>query len=185
MPPYEALYGRKCGSPTNWDEVREGKILGPEMVQQMKEIVKLIQKRLLAAQDRKRKYADSARKYVNFQEGEELLLKVSPWKGLTRFGKKGKLAPRYIGPFKNLGQVGKVTYKLDLPPQYQHVHNAFHVSLLKKYNPDVKHVTEFKPIEILADMSYVEQPVKILDWKEKSLKNKSVRLMKVLWRSQG
>ncbi|KAL8114564.1 hypothetical protein AgCh_021430 [Apium graveolens] len=97
MPPYEALYGRKCRSPTNWDEVGEGKVLGPELVQQMKETVALIWKRLIVAQDRQRKYADPARMAVSFQVGEDVLLKVSPWKGLTRFGKKGKLTPRYIG----------------------------------------------------------------------------------------
>ena len=129
----------------------------------MKETVALIQKRLIAAQDRQRKYADPARKDVSFQIGESVLLKVSPWKGLTRFGKKGKLAPRYIGPFEILNRVGKVAYELALPPQYQHVHNVFHVSFLKKYNPDVNHVIEYEPIEIQKDLSYVEQPIKILD----------------------
>ena len=107
MPPYEALYGRKCRSPTNWDEVGEGRILGSELVQQLHDTVKLIQKRLLAAQDRQRKYADPTRKDVRFQIAEAILLKVSPRKGLSRFGKKGKLAPRYIGPFEILSQVGK------------------------------------------------------------------------------
>ncbi|MDV3191337.1 MAG: hypothetical protein Q8832_02795, partial [Candidatus Phytoplasma australasiaticum] len=125
--------------------------------------VALIRKRQIAAQDRQRKYADPARKDVSFQVGEAVLLKVSPWKGLTRFGKKGKLAPRYIGPFKILNRVGKVAYELALPPQYQHVHNVFHVSLLKKYNLDVNHVIEYEPLEIQKDFSYMEQPVKILD----------------------
>ena len=183
MPPYEALYGRKCRSPTSWDEVGEGRILGSELVQQLHDSVKLIQKRLLAAQDRQRKYADPARKDVQFQIGEAVLLKVSPRKGLSRFGKKGKLAPRYIGPFEILSQVGKVAYELALPPQYQHVHNVFHVSLFKKYNPDASHIIEYEPVEIQADLSFVEQPVKILEWKEKSLRNKSVKLVKVLWRN--
>ncbi|XP_074346826.1 uncharacterized protein LOC141685630 [Apium graveolens] len=183
MPPYEALYGRKCRSPTSWDEVGEGRILGSELVQQLHDSVKLIQKRLLAAQDRQRKYVDPARKDVQFQIGEAVLLKVSPRKGLMRYGKKGKLAPRYIGPFEILSQVGKVAYELALPPQYRHVHNVFHVSLLKKYNPDTSHVIEYEPVEIQADLSFVEQPVKILDWQVKSLRNKSVKLVKVLWRN--
>ncbi|XP_074355560.1 uncharacterized protein LOC141695202 [Apium graveolens] len=146
-------------------------------------MVKLIQKRLLATQDMQQKYADPARKDVNFQEGEAVLLKISPWKGLTRFGKKGKLALQFIGPFEILGQVGKVYYELAFSPQYRHVYNIFHVSLLKKYNPDVKHVIKFEPIEIQEDLSYIEQPLKILEWQEKSLRNKLVRLVKVFWRN--
>ncbi|KAL8094138.1 hypothetical protein AgCh_035848 [Apium graveolens] len=139
MPPYEALYGRKCRSPVYWDEVGERKILGPELVQQMKEVIEVIQKRLIAAQDRQRKYADQSRKDMEFEEGNLVLLKVSPWKGLTRFGKKGKLSPRYVGPFEILKFVSKVAYELALPPHMEHIHNVFHVSMLKKYNPDSRH----------------------------------------------
>ena len=118
-----------------------------------------------AAQDRQRKYADPARRDVNFEPGEPALLKVSPWKGLTRFGKKGKLSPRFVGPFEILKPVGKVAYELALPPHMQHIHNVFHVSMLKKYNPDTKHVKEYEPIEIQ-------------DRREKVLRNKSVKLVK-------
>ncbi|XP_074351731.1 uncharacterized protein LOC141690871 [Apium graveolens] len=152
MPPYEALYGRKCRTPTSWDEVGEGKSFGPELIQQMKDTVTVMKKRLVAARDRQRKYTDPARKDMKLEIREVILLKVSPWKGLTRFGKKGKLAPRYIGPFEILNQVGKVAYELALPPQYQHVHNIFHVSLLKKYNPDANHVIEIEPVEIQTDL---------------------------------
>jgi len=183
MPPYEALYGRKCRSPVYWDEVGERKILGPELVQQTKEVVEIIQKRLIAAQSRQRNYADQFRKNVEFEDGEAVLLKVSPWKGLSRFGKKGKLSPRYVGPFEILRRVGKVAYELALPPQMEHIHNVFHVSMLKKYNPDSKHVIEYEPVELEADLSYVERPVEILDRKEKVLRNKVVKLVRVLWRN--
>ena len=96
MPPYEALYGRKCRSPVCWDEVGERKILGPELVQQTKEKIELIQKRILAAQDRQKRYADQSRKDMSYKEGEQVLLKISPWKGVSRFGNKGKLSPRYV-----------------------------------------------------------------------------------------
>ncbi|XP_063942791.1 uncharacterized protein LOC135150428 [Daucus carota subsp. sativus] len=172
MPPYEALYGRKCRSPVYWDEVGERKILGPELVQQTKEVIEIIQKRLIAAQSRQRNYADQSRRDVEFEDGEAVLLKVSPWKGLSRFGKKGKLSPRYVGPFEILRRIGKVAYELALPPQMEHIHNVFHVSMLKKYNPDSKHVIEYEPIELEADLSYVEKPVEILDRKEKVLRNK-------------
>ena len=140
MPPYEALYGRKCRSPMCWEEVGEQKILGPELVQQTKEKVELIKKRLIPAQDRQRKYADPHRKKIEFEEGESVLLKVSPWKGITRFGKKSKLCPRYVGPFEILKKIGNIAYELALPPHMQHIHNVFHVSMLKKYNPDANHV---------------------------------------------
>ncbi|WOH05987.1 hypothetical protein DCAR_0625410 [Daucus carota subsp. sativus] len=158
------LYGRKCRSPVYWDEVGERKVLGPELVQQTKEVVEIIQKRLVAAQ-------------------KAVLLKVSPWKGLSRFGKKGKLSPRYVGPFEILRRVGKVAYELALPPQMEHIHSVFHVSMLKKYNPDSKHVIEYEPVELEADLSYVEMPVEILDRKEKVLRNKVVKLVRVLWRN--
>ena len=183
MPTYEALYGRRFRSPVCWDEVGEHKILGPELVRHTKEAIEIIRKRLLAAQDRQRKYADQSRKDMNFEVGDQVLIKVSPWKGLSRFNKKGKLSPRYIGPFEVLIRVGKVAYELALPPHMQHVRNVFHVSLLKKYYPDTKHVIEYEPVDIKSNLSYVEQPVKILDREEKVLRNKSVRLVKVLWRN--
>ena len=183
MPPYEALYGRKCRSPVYWEEVGERKMLGPELVQQTKEAVELIKKRLIAAQDRQRRYADPHRKNIEFEIGEPVLLKVSPLKGIARFGQKGKLHPRYVGPFEILRKVGKVAYELALPPHMCNIHNVFHVSMLKKYYPDSKCVVEYEPLDIQSDLSYVEQPVKILDRQEKTLRNKKVVLVKVLWRN--
>jgi len=183
MPPYEALYGRKCRSPVYWDEVGERKILGPELIQQTKEKINLIRKRIEAAQNRQSRYANQARKDMDYQEGEHVLLKISPWKGLTRFGNKGKLKPRYVGPFEILKKIGKVAYELALPPHMQHIHNVFHVSMLKRYNPDTRHVIEYEPVELQADLSYVEQPIRILDRQERVLRNKSVSLVRVLWRN--
>lgn len=115
MPPYEALYGRRCRSPLCWEEVGERKILGPELVQQTRETIELIRGRLVAAQNRQKKYADQTRKDKEYEVGEFVMLKVSPWKGLMRFGKKGKLSPRFIGPFEILRRVGKLAYELALP----------------------------------------------------------------------
>ena len=184
MPPYETLYGRKCRSPLYWEEVGERKILGPELVQQTKEKVELIRKRLVAAQDRQRNYADLNWKNTEFEVGEFVLLKVSPWKGLVRFGKKGKLSPRFIGFFEILKRVGKVAYELALPSNLQHIHNVFHVSMLRKYNPDTSHVIENEEVEIQPDLSYVEQPIEIIDRKEQILRNKTIPLVRVLWRNQ-
>ena len=100
-----------------------------------------------------------------------------------RFGKKGKLSPRYIGLYEILGRVGPVAYRLALPRELERIHNVFHVSCLRKYIPDVSHVLEAQPVELKEDLSYEEQPVKILDRKEKTLRNKTVGLVKVLWRN--
>ena len=159
------------------------KMLGPELVQQTKEAVELIKKRLITAQDRQRRYADPHRKKIEFEIGEPVLLKVSPLKGITRFGQKWKLHPRYVGPFEILRKVGKVAYEIALPPHMSNIHNVFHVSMLKKYYPDSKCVVEYKPLDIQSDLSYLEQPVKILDRQEKTLRNKKVVLVKVLWRN--
>ena len=157
--------------------------MDPELIQQTKEKLEIIRKRLVAAQDRQRKYADPARRDLEFEVGDAVLLKISPWKGLSRFGKKGKLSPRYVGPFEILRRVGKVAYELALPPHMQHIHNVFHVSMLKRYLPDSNHVIEYEPIEIQPDLSFVERPVQILDRREKVLRNKSVSLVRVLWRN--
>ena len=115
--------------------------------------------------------------------GEPVLLKVSPWKGLTGFGQKGKLHPRYIGPFEILKKVEKVAYELPLPTYMCNIHNIFHISMLKKYYPNSKCVIEYEPVEIQLDLSYVEQPIKILDRQERVLRNKKVVLVKVLGRN--
>ena len=153
MPPYEALYGRKCRSPLYWDEVGERRVLGPELVQQTQEKLDLIRQRLVAAQDRQRKYVDQNRRDMEFTIRELVLLKVSPWKGVMRFGKKGKLSPRFIGPFEILKRIGKVAYELTLPPNLQHIDNVFLASMLRKYHPDESHIIEYEPIEIQTDLS--------------------------------
>ncbi|KAL5567501.1 hypothetical protein UlMin_024077 [Ulmus minor] len=104
-------------------------------------------------------------------------------KGVMRFGKKGKLSPRFIGPFEILERVGKVAYKLALPPELSSVHNVFHVSMLKKYVSDPSHVLEHEPIQVNEDLTYEEKPVQILDRKDKTLRNKVIPLVKVLWRN--
>ncbi|KAL5558049.1 hypothetical protein UlMin_034260 [Ulmus minor] len=135
------------------------------------------------AQSRQKSYADKRRRPLEFQVGEAVFLKVAPMKGVMRFGKKGKLNPRYIGPFEILERIGKVAYKLALPPNLSSVHNVFHVSMLKKYVQDSSHVLEHEPIEVHEDLTYEEKPVQILDRKEKTLRNKVIPLVKILWRN--
>ncbi|GJZ03858.1 putative reverse transcriptase domain-containing protein [Tanacetum coccineum] len=138
--PFEALYGRKCRSPVIWTEVGESQLIGPEIVQETTEKIVQIKERLKTARSRQKSYADKRRKPLEFQVGDRVLLKVSPWKGVVRFGKKGKLAPRYVGPFEIVEHVGPVAYRLKLPQELSCVHDTFHVSNLKKClaEPDVQ-----------------------------------------------
>nr|GFC40751.1 hypothetical protein [Tanacetum cinerariifolium] len=128
--PYEALFGRKCRSPVCWAEVGEFQLTGPELTQETTEKIVLIKQRMQAAQDRQKNYADRKRKPMEFKIGDRVMLKVSPWKGVVRFGKRGKLNPRYVRTFKVLAKVGKVAYKLELPQELSRVHHTFHVSNL-------------------------------------------------------
>ena len=101
-----------------------------------------------------------------------------------RFGRKGKLSPRYIGPYEILEKIGAVAYRLALPPHLDKVHNVFHVSLLRKYIPDPSHVITEEPIQLDVDLTYEEQPVQVLDRKEQVLRTKRIPLVKILWRNQ-
>ncbi|GJU89127.1 putative reverse transcriptase domain-containing protein [Tanacetum coccineum] len=130
--PFEALYGRKCRSPVLWAEIGESRLIGPELVQEMTDKVVLIKENLKTVRDRQKSYAYNRRKPLEFEVGDQVLLKVSPWKGVIRFGKKGKLAPRYVRPFEILERVGPVDYRLRLPEELSSVHDTFHVSNLKK-----------------------------------------------------
>ncbi|GKE69176.1 reverse transcriptase domain-containing protein [Tanacetum coccineum] len=130
--PFEALYGRKCRSQIMCAEVGEGQLIGPELVQETTKKISQIRDRLKAARDRQKSYADKRRKPLEFSVGDYVLLKVSHWKGVVRFGKKGKLAPRFVGPFETVEKVVPVAYRLDLPEELNGVHDTFHVSNLKK-----------------------------------------------------
>ena len=181
--PYEMLYGRKCRSPIHWDEAGERSYLGPELVQETNEALEKIRARMLATQSRQKSYADLKRKSVEFQVGDHVFLRVSPMRGVKRFGVKGKLSPRFIGPFEVLDRIGEVAYRLAMSPSLSAVHNVFHVSMLRKYVSDPSHVLSYENLELDEDLSYEEKPVQILDRKEKVLRTKTIALVKVLWRT--
>ena len=122
-------------------------------------------------------------KELEFEIEDRVFLKLSPWKGVVRFGKRGKLNPRYIGPFEIVERIGPVAYRLEFPEEFSRVHNVFHISMLREYIPDSSHVLETPEIELRDDLSYEEQPVQILGREEKELRNKTISLVKVLWRN--
>ncbi|XP_060968358.1 uncharacterized protein LOC133035934 [Cannabis sativa] len=183
--PYEMLYGRKCRSPLNWDELGENKLLGPDAVQHTNEAIQKIRARMITAQSRQKSYADLKRRDIEFEVGDHVFLRMTPRKGLSvkRFGKRGKLSPRYVGPFQILDRVGSVAYRIALPPSLSGVHNVFHVSQLRKYVSDPSHVLSYETLGLQEDLSYNERPVKILDQKDRILRNKTIALVKVLWRN--
>ncbi|XP_074288790.1 uncharacterized protein LOC141613946 [Silene latifolia] len=171
MAPFEALYGRKCESPICWDDSTKAVILGPQMIQDIVDQVHIIREKMRAAQDRKKSYADLRRSDNEFGVGDKVLLKVSPMRGVMRFGKREKLSQKFIGPYEILDRVGEVAYRLALPPALDRVHNVFHVSQLRKYESDPSHVLEVEMIELDNALTYVETPKEILDRKVK--KNKT------------
>ena len=110
-----------------------------------------------AAQDRQRSYADLKRRDIEYEPGERVFLRVSPWRGILRFGKKGKLAPRYIGPYEVIERIGPVAYRLALPPELSQIHSVFHVSQLRRYHSNPSHILQQQPIELQPDLSYEEE----------------------------
>ena len=181
--PYEALYGRKCRTPVCWDEVGERKLVGSEIVQVICDKVKVRRDRLKISQDRQKSYADNRRRDLEFEVGDMVFLRISPWKGVLRFGKRGKLSPQYIGPYRIVERIGEVAYLLELPSDLDRIHDVFHVSMLRKYIPDPSNVLTEQLVEIQENLTYEEEPVQILDRREKVLRNKTIPLVKVLWRS--
>ncbi|GJT58365.1 putative reverse transcriptase domain-containing protein [Tanacetum coccineum] len=181
--PFEMLYGRKCRAPICWDQVGERILEGPEMIEVTNEKVAVAREKLKEAQTRQKSYADRHRRALEFQPGEHVFLKVSPTRGVRRFGIKGKLSPRFIGPFEILDRVGEVSYRLALPPQLSHVHNVFHVSLLRGYKYHPLHVVSYPFDQIREDLSYTEEPESILDRQDRVMRNKTIPFVKILWKN--
>ncbi|GJX58713.1 putative reverse transcriptase domain-containing protein [Tanacetum coccineum] len=182
--PFEALYGRKCRSPICWAEVGDSQLTGPEIIHETTERIVQIKSHIQAARDRQKSYADVRRKPLEFQVGDKVMLKVSPWKGVIRFGKRGKLNPRYIGPFKIIAKVGTVAYRLELPEKLSRVHSTFHVSKLKKCMADELLAIPLDEIQVDDKLNFIEEPVEIMDREVKRLKQSRILIVKVRWNSR-
>ena len=181
MAPFEALYGRRCRSPIVWHEIDHSQLTGPELLQETTDKILQIRDNFLKARSRQKSYADRRRKPLEFDVGDYVLLKVSPWKGVVRFGKKGKLAPRYVGPFKILERIGKVAYRLELPEELSNVHPTFHVLDLRKCLADHDLIVPLDDLQVNETLHFVEKPVEIMDRQTQQLRCSRIPIVKVRW----
>ncbi|GKB55440.1 putative reverse transcriptase domain-containing protein [Tanacetum coccineum] len=182
--PFEALYGRKYRSPVCWAEVGDVQLTRPEIIHETTEKIVQFRQRLQDARDRQRSYANVKRKPLEFQLRDRVMWKVSPCKGVIRFGKRGKLNPRYIRSFKILERIGPVAYKLKLPEELSNFHNTFHVSNLKKCLSDESLVIPMKELRLDDKLNFVEELVEIMDREVKQLKQSRIPIVKIRWNSK-
>jgi hypothetical protein len=185
MLPYEALYGQKCQLPLYWDNVGERQAFGSKLIQDNRDKVCVIKEQMSGAQSWQKSYVDNRMRPLEFEVGDRVFLKVSPIRGVMWFRKIGKLSPIFVELFEITQRVGRLAYRIALPPDYVETHDVFHVSMLRKYiaNPNV--IMEYEPLEIYEGLIYVEEPVKIVDKKEQVLHTKMIPIVKVLWRNHG
>nr|GEX78497.1 putative reverse transcriptase domain-containing protein [Tanacetum cinerariifolium] len=182
--PFEVLYGRKCRSPICWAEVGNSQLTGPEIIYEKTKKIIQIKSRIQPTHDRQKSYDDVRQKPLEFQVGDKAMLKVSPWKGVIRFGKQGKLNPRYIGPFKIIIKARTVSYLLELPEQLSRVYSMFHLSNLKKCLLDKTLAIPLDEIQINDKLHFIKEPVKIIDREVKRLKQSQIPIVKVHWNSK-
>jgi transposase InsO family protein len=169
-----------------WSGVGERIFFGPDIIQEAEEKVRLIKDRLKIAQSRQKSYADNKHRDVTYEAVDRAYLRVSPLRGVKRFGIKGKLAPRFIGPFKVLSRKGEEAYELDLPEILSAVHNVFHVSQLKKCHPEMSETplndtVPLKEVQLESDLTYKEKSIKILETAERTTRTKTIKFCKVQW----
>ncbi|GJS28762.1 putative reverse transcriptase domain-containing protein [Tanacetum coccineum] len=182
--PFEALYGRKCRSPVCWAEVEDAQLTGPDVIHETTKKIVQIKQIIQATRDLQKSYADVRCKPLEFQVGDRVMLKVSPWKGVICFGKRGKLNPRYIGLFKVLAKVETVAYRLELLQKLSRVHSTFHVSNLTKCFSDEPLAISLNEIHIDDKLHFVEESVEVMDHEVKRLKQSHIPIIKVRWNSR-
>lgn len=181
MEPFEALYGRRCRTPLCWHESRESVVLGPELIRETTEKVKLIREKMKASQSRQKSYHDKCRKDLEFSASDHVFLRVTPVTGVGRYLKSKKLTPRFIGLYQILDRVGKVAYRVALPPNLSNLHDVFHVSQLRKYVSDTSHVVQMDDVQVRDNMTVETKHVRIDNREIKILRGKEIALVKVVW----
>jgi len=185
MAPYEVLYGRKCRTPLCWAEVGDKGIIALEIVQETTQKIKSIQEKMRTAKSRQKSYADKRHRPLEFSEGDHVFLKVTPKLGLRGVFKTKKLSPSYIGPFQILRRIGSVAYQLALPLAMSGLHDVFHVSQLEKFILNPFEPVELDSVDLKSDLTFQPEPDRIVDRDVKSLRNKEIPLMKVVWKGSA
>ncbi|GJV94777.1 putative reverse transcriptase domain-containing protein [Tanacetum coccineum] len=166
-------------SPVCWAEVREAQLTGPEIIHGTTEKIFKIRDRMQAARDRQKSYADKRHRPLEFEVEDKVMLKVAPWKGVMRFGKRGKLNPRYIGPFQIIERICPVAYRLEFPQELSRVHNVFHICNLKKCLSDDTLAIPLEEIQLDDKLNFIEEPVEVMDRAVKQLKRSRIHILKV------
>jgi hypothetical protein len=164
-----------------WSQTGESQVFRPEVLKDAEKQVQIFYESLKVAQSRQKRYADKRRRDLSFEIGDFVYLKVSPMRGTRRFRVKGKLAPRYVGPFKIIDRKGEVAYQLELPPKLSEVHDVFHVSQLKKCLQVPEEQLPMEYLDLGGDLTYSERLIKILDITERVTHSKIIKMCKVQW----
>jgi hypothetical protein len=180
MSPFQALYGRSCRTPLQWDQPGEKQVFGPDILLEAEENIKMVRDNLKITQSRQRSYAD-IRRELSFEVRYFVYLKVSSITGVRRFGVKGKLAPRYVGLYQILAKRGEVAYQLSLLEDLSMVHDVFHVSQLKKCLRVPEEQLPMDGLEVQEDLTYIEKPTQIRETADRVTRRKTIRMCKVRW----
>jgi len=181
MTPFEALYGRRCKTLLCWYQDGESVVVGPELLRQTTEKIKLIKERMETSQSRQKSYADQRRRPLEFAAGDHVFLRITHTTGVGRTIRSRKLSPKFIGLYQILRRIGPVAYEIALPPQLANLHSVFHVSQLRKYVSDPSHVLEVEDLKIRNDLSVEVQPVGLGDSQTRQHRGKTISLVQVSW----